>query len=528
MSTALIGPDNLEVDAIVPQCLDNQYVSDSVFGMMIAGGLDYDDPKIAELRERDFRTEFMRSLVYSSQVIIQRAFLHNSDFLYKHYLPEDRANLGAFARLTRERAIVPFLFREASLRDSLDFDLSQAGGRAARALLDEVGDDVSCVRLAVDDIGNERAAASMAAKFGMRLSGIQHLNDTQRNAMASELFADASRLQEAGAWDAFNQAINRLAYYSFTKPEQLRRGNKNAFLTRSDVYRDNFVREGTEEQTRNNVVTGRFKPPGPDAPFLLELKKFVDLVYNVNLPDHLKRYTFTAANMPTRMALQDEPGEGYSADQVSAVVSDDDALESIRRAFMARTQQPMSLPLLSDLTIADVVAVRTLPAWQSFKDAQAQILKDPLHCLDLFDKFQAEFDSFQRALSAWYNDKYGRRKTEERYTSYISLALSLAGKLIVAGSNLSGPAKALAGFASEQVVKSIPKTVKGYAAKLMVGVYDVGRQRLDSDRTYTIELMQTNAELTRADVMELLNSIHRKAGSDMPHAEGQVADQGIA
>jgi hypothetical protein len=195
---------------------------------------------------------------------------------------------------------------------------------------------------------------------------------------------------------------------------------------------------------------------------------------------------------------------------------------------MARTQQPMSLPLLSDLTVADVLEVRALPEWKAFKDSQAQILKDPLRCLDLLDSFQLHFDTFQRTLSAWYNEKYGKIKTQDRYSSYISLALSLAGTLIVAGSNFAWQEKVLAGFASEQMIKNIPEKVKGYAAKLMVGVYDMGKQRLDADRTYTIELMQTNAELTRDDVLELLNSISRKAGADMPHAASQVADQGIA
>jgi len=103
----LISPDGLEADAVVPQCLDNQYVSDEVFQDMASRGVDYLDETVTAARERDFRTEFMRSLVYSSQVVIQRASLKNSRFLYKNYQPENRGNLQAFARLMREHAIVP-------------------------------------------------------------------------------------------------------------------------------------------------------------------------------------------------------------------------------------------------------------------------------------------------------------------------------------------------------------------------------------------------------------------------------------
>ena len=120
----LIGPTSLEPDAVVPQCLDNQFVSDAVFARMMASGADYNNAEIDGLRERDFKTEFIRSLVYSSQVIIQRAFLKNSDFLYRNYVSENRDDLTAFAQLMRDRAIVPFLFKERSLLDELEFDLA--------------------------------------------------------------------------------------------------------------------------------------------------------------------------------------------------------------------------------------------------------------------------------------------------------------------------------------------------------------------------------------------------------------------
>jgi hypothetical protein len=60
----------------------------------------------------------------------------------------------------------------------------------------------------------------------------------------------------------------------------------------------------------------------------------------------------------------------------------------------------------------------------------------------------------------------------------------------------------------------------------MVGVYDLGRRHLDADRTYTIELMQTNAELMREDVVALLSSIHRKEGDHSPSVSEHIADQG--
>jgi hypothetical protein len=521
----LISPEGLEPDAVVPQCLDNQYVPDEIFQDMARRSVDYRDGAVAAARERTFRSEFIRSLVYSSQVVIQRAYLKNSDFLYKNYQPERGEDLRAFAALMRQHAIIPYLYRESSFTDQMAFDVRNEGDAAAKALLEEVGDDVRCVRLAVKAADNIRTTDAMATAFGSGLSRLNNLGSLERNAMASELFADPSRLQEEGRWEAFEEAVDDLSQYAFSKARRLRRAGKK--ITRQDVYQDCFAAGDNDTERARNVVLGRFKTPGAADPYLLELKKCVDLIYNVNLPDHLKRYTFTPANMPSRMALQDAPGVGFSHDQISAVVSDSDALEWIARSFMARTQAAMDLPLLSSLTMADVLAIRQLPEWEPFKNAQARILQNPLRCIDNLPAFEGAFDHFQRALSAWYNDAYRRDQTTERYSNFVSLALSIGGVLVVAGSRLGPVPHDLADAVIPALATALPRRIRGYAAKLMVGVYDRGEQRLDADRAYTIELMQTNEELVRDDVIELLTAVTRHQHDVLPGAAGLVADQGI-
>jgi len=41
LKTEIINPELLEIDATIPQCLDNQFVSDKVFMYMIKNKLDY-------------------------------------------------------------------------------------------------------------------------------------------------------------------------------------------------------------------------------------------------------------------------------------------------------------------------------------------------------------------------------------------------------------------------------------------------------------------------------------------------------
>jgi hypothetical protein len=520
LRTRLIAPDGLETDAVVPQCLDNQYVSDSLFEKMTSKALDFRDRDISLLREQNFRTEFIRSLIYSSQVVIQRAFLWNSEFLFKNFLPEANNDFHAFSQLIRDKAIVPFLFTESSFDDDHAFDRITEGVRATRALLAEL-DEVLCVRLAIDGQANKEACARMATAFGHGLTRLEHLSDLQRNAMASELFLDKSRLQEPGLWQAFNEAIDRMVDYAIKRNRELRKNEE--LLRRQHIYEDHFVIEG-----KDSVQYGRFKRPGRDSPFLLELKKYVDLVYNVNLPDRLKRYTFTPENMPSRMALQDDASSGhrFNHQDVSNVLSNDDALESIRRTFMAHSQNAMTLPLLHELTIADVQQIRALPEWKIFIDSQTGILRNPLQCLDRLERFQEDFDNFQRALSRWYNSM-GRMRTDKLYCSYISLALSLGGKLIVAKSHINEYGKVVAHFAVDRIVDFVPEKVKEYAAKIMVNVYDIGAKKLDADRSYSIELMRANADLVREDIEALIRSITTEDDNPLPSASEQVADQGI-
>lgn len=515
----LLSPDSLEADAVVPQCLDNQYVSDNVFSYMVKKDVGYDDPLVSEQREKEVKTEFIRSLVYSSQVIVQRAFLKNNDFVYKNYLPQDPSNVTAFAQLIRDRAIVPFLFKENSLTDNQEFDSREEGDRALKVLLQEVGDDIACVRLAVDVDANEQATRQMSRNFSDRLVQLQNFRESERLAMARELFNNPSAFSEADFSNKFKRHVKKLAEYTFLKSGEL--GEEDKFLSRNQVYIDNFI------EPASNVSLGNFKKPSQNDPFIFELKKYVDLVYNTNLPDSLNRYTFTPLGLPSRMALQDSTPKGFKHEDMESILSNPEFLTSIRRIFMARSQKGMSLPLLNEMSMADVLEVRNLGEWDSFKSLQAEILKNPLQCLDLLDRFQDNFNNFQLALSEWFNRKYQQKRTEERYCSYVSLGISLSGKLMVAGSGLEAVGQALADFTIDKVLENIPKTVKGYAVKLMISVYDIGKKKLDKDRSYSIEIMQTNAELTRGEVTDLIRKIYRKSGEGLPSITDQIADQGI-
>jgi hypothetical protein len=503
-------PDELEADATVPQCLDNQYVSNAVFQEMIGQGPEgrgYEDPEVASHRKRQALTEFRRSLVYSTQVVINRAFFTNSPFLYDNYLPSDKQGLESFAKLLKgeedsPQAIVPYLHTGKYLGERLPFEEDLRGKEALKALLDEVGGHVVPVWLDPDPDENAKETLGLEMKFGEYLSGhVKKLTDEGNeilfNDMAAEIFGTRHAfLQEPGAWDSFRKQVAGVADYAHGKTK----------VSRTDVYKRFLIQGRSDSELADNVIKGKFRVTSgyeedyKDA-FVLEIKKLVDLVYNTNLPDRLGRYTFTPVDMPSRNALRDfQRVGGRRVDR--RLVQESGALrDDLNRIFMANAQRAMALPLLSDLSITDIVEVRRLDAWRSFSLAQQAILQDPLRILDNIENFTQRFNAFQTELSRWYFKKYKLKKKAERYANFATVALQIGGSILVA---LGFPGKDAASVITEKTTSAlIPLVVKRPVLKLMVYVVDLVNQAVDSDRSYSIDLMQVRNDYTREEVKDL-------------------------
>lgn len=507
----LIDSASLEADAVVPQCLDNQYVSDDVFSyMMTQEKASFDDPVVQGKREKEVRTEFIRSLVYSSQVIIQRAYLINNQFLYKNYspTPRNRQNLEAFARLIREKAIVPFLFNESSLEDNMNFDTDAEGIIALKTLLEEVGDDLTCIQLAIDHSTNTNKTRTMTRDFSSRLLELKLFQKEEHRAMASELFTCPDLRFDDDTLKKFGETLDDFAAYVDRKAVELKRSSE--FL-RNQVYVDNFIEPGGQ------VVKGNFKKANNRAtPFMFELKKYVDLVYNTNLPDTLNRYTFTPMRLPSRMTLQNSAEQNYRYEDIDRLITDPEFLTYLRQTFMAEAQKGMYLPQLNEMSIVDVVRVRALPQWEVFKKAQIKILQNPIQCLDLIEQFNAAFNDFQSALSIWFLEQHQQKTIENRYYNYVSIGLSVGGSLIGAGTDLIKLGDQLFPFDVHQLRATLPANIDGCAVKLMVSVFDIYTKTWDKARSYNIELMQTNDQLDREDVIEMVSRAVRKSGDGIP------------
>ncbi|MET9011596.1 hypothetical protein ABZX74_11755 [Streptomyces olivaceoviridis] len=494
----------LEADTTVPQCLDNQFVTDETFMELSQNPkLDYSTPEIASARDREARTEFIRALVYSSQVVVDRAFMVNSPIIYRNYLPGMQSGIASFAELLRgngePQAIVPYLHTQHSLREPLpSYAQEDTRGRAAlEALLDYAGEPVS-VRFRYGDGKNEKEVRKLEHRFAAYLKGQLDVltepgNEEEFNEMAAELFGERHyRIEDPEAWERFRarvRALSRLAY----------EGGK---VTRSRIYESMLVRGDSPKEKKENTAKGRFLNPETDeGEFVFEVKKLVDLVFNANLSDQMHRYVFTPAGMPTRVALQDFNLSAVEAE--GGIIDEAEQLKAgLSHLFMANMQQAMDLPLLGDLTVEDVVAIRKLSSWHEFSNRQQDVLRHPLEVLERLEDFTVAFNDFQSDLSRWYFSKYQKAPKVERYANFATIALQIGGSTLVA---LGFPGHDAASLLAHSAVSPvIPKIVKAPTIKLMVYVVDLVHRCVDPRRSYSIELMQTQADCTRQEVLELV------------------------
>jgi hypothetical protein len=515
----LITPQMLRYDATIPQCLDNQYISDEVYEYMIKNGADYTDPQVNEWRARDTNTEFIRSLVYSSQVVVNRVFLKNNKFLYSNF-SEGSDNLDAFAELVKTQVIVPYLYKEKTLLDKTPtVDVRDEGEKAIRTLVEKVGEDVTCVRLAVADRENETQIELFESNFGTYFLGLPAYRPNQLKEMIDELFGLRQASPDTSAFrphlltlrDSVERCIDR-----------------DSILYRGALYKDLFI-AGDEKEKGVNTALGRFRRPTEESPFLPELKKLVDLRYNSNLPDFLRRYTFTPVNMPSRLALQDgvrAVREIESKKVVNLIEELRTHFIQIQREFMAKAHKGMNLPFLGELSVADVIEARQLDEWHDFALYQQEILKEPLEILERLEIFQYKFEKFQHAMSNWYYKKYPARRRREQYANYVTLAIQAGGQLIALGvdprfDNIRGRAK------THQPELLREMEIQDYDLLLMVNVIDLKQQKLDRDRSYSVEVVRNDAGLRGEKLYDLIKSFKDIGGDAVDYsAASDLAEQG--
>jgi hypothetical protein len=477
----LLHPDQLEIDATIPQILDNQYVSSKTYQKMVKNYKNFHDKDIMKAREEEAKREFIRSLIYSSQVIINRAFLINNKFIYDFYL-EGKNEISAisFAELVNHNIIVPYLLKGKRLnQDMINFGTVGEGKKAFNYLLTLLDANVNCVRLSPDEQENSNQIEGMSVNFREYFMGhIVALKARQHEEMARELFGGKHSDFDEDKLKAFRNRLLRLSQYV-----------TQHFFETDDVSRDDIYKKYII-QPNKSVADGIFAPSDKEEPFRFELKKLVDLKYNSNLSDMLGLYTFTPLDMPTVSTLQEFTGPSVYTDssKLETLVGED--LKRFGSITLANAKKKIYLPILSELTLSDVLKIRELPSWLTFMQLQQDILRNPLNIANQFENFQKVFYEFQYELADWYYEKYPNQTEikEKKYVPTLNIGINIQGKTYIYGLDKL--------LQSPNNLQDIPvNKVPRINIKIIMGVADIGRQCLDEKRSHSVELIRSGNDL---------------------------------
>ncbi|MFT2017386.1 hypothetical protein ACMA1D_16315 [Streptomyces sp. 796.1] len=342
---------------------------------MVADGRSLSE--VDDVRGKEVRAEYFRSLINTRQVVANRAYFYNNSAVSRDFLYDDAAR-RAHQRLLADGSLVPFLLAEREPTDrptAVDVDEVAFAAWQETVTSLPATERMTCLRLSWNDEQNRVDARN--ALFQPFAARVQALTAKDLPLLARQVGVAADRLQ------AFARRIGQVVDFS----NELSVAGRP--VTRNVLY-EQFV-----SLPQHPVSEGRYDGT---KPFASEVKQLLDLIYNVNLADALGMYPLTPGGSLQRVALQewrDLRGAGESASGSSRTIDDPDALADLlrylqRQAF-STVQAGLTPMALDALELADVASLRETGAWNAYVTAFESLVADPATFHDrvglVFDRY---------------------------------------------------------------------------------------------------------------------------------------------
>jgi len=360
--------------AVVAQSVDNQWIPPELLGHVLKHGKSIHD--VQERLERQARADYIRALINSPQVLVNRAFLYNNPLVFKDFT-EDSPDRDSFIALANSGAIVQFLLgehrpddRPAALSNeaAANYTVLQEGWEAWRGIVDRAR--VHSARFSWDsDAENaEQLNQRLARKF---TEGVMRLVTLEPQALSADLGVDLST-----AHDLKHHLVTVTAHCAEL-------AGSGELVTREKLYQKFIVQDGT------TPAEGRYDLQKPHCGLT---KQLIDLAYNVNIAAGVERLALTPALGMHRSTLQEwrplarDPENQISAPELADVLSG---------AAFDFVQQTLYLQSFRDLTIRDVEQIRGSDEWLLYSKNLNELLASP------FDMFESE-ESGAKALMDSY------------------------------------------------------------------------------------------------------------------------------
>lgn len=408
-----LTPAQLQPSAIVPQALDNQWAPSRILRTLIRRGISLAEWQKSKESKRLVLSEWRRALIYTPQVIVNRAALFNNSIVVNDYSGQDKPH---FQTLLARRVIVDYLLTEEAPDQRPSFDVSDE--KWAR-WLDAIRDaELACVRL---DWGSQdddfRNVASVFHEY------IQTLNMPDR----IEHLIGALQIPKSRR-EAFRQRLIEVARYAFDVAAQ------GKTVVRNELYKKFVCRDGSE------IDKGYYDP---EKPFAAELKEIFDLRYTVNLPDALGRYAFTPKGSPDRTMLGD-----VNQSTLENCLRDnqiEDLIQTIKRMHFALINEGLYLRGLHLLSLGDVVEIRQTDEWEKYIASLNELLSRPLAFESHVDRLVDDFAALNRRITQMKIQKSNASATAfaARWQPWMSIVLAVGSAWMKFSLDSADPSRVL-------------------------------------------------------------------------------------
>ena len=417
------------------------------------------------------RREYLRSLVNTGQVVINRAFLYNNPAIYQDYAKADR-HREEFKKLIDQRIVIPYLLSEESPATRPIFTRRDAGWEGWSQVIQEVAP--ACLRLSWE---SDKENATQVKRLLSRRSNefLKNLDELDPDLLTAdfrlppdETAAFVGRLRQVTTWAH-------------------RRASEGKPLNREDVYKEFVVLDGTDPGDRQY---------DPAKSFSSQIKQLVDLRYNANLADALGSYMLSPEDSLRRRALQE-----WLAQQERGRADGDylaHTLATLR--FDQITDVLGALGAFENLTLGGVLDLRATRAWRRYHSVLQAFLSD--RTLETF----GNADHGAEAVALAYREvikeagpiaaSYSSAAIQERWDPIVEIMIEFAGAIISIFFNPAGD-----GNNAFRVTRDLMPGVSTRAAKavfhLVIGrsTRSRGRSRIEN----SMRVLDTKLEHGRRD-----------------------------
>jgi len=421
-NTIKLTLSDLDSMSSMTQGVDLQYVPLS--GLQVMQRKKLTREEFREKISSSIQAEFRRSLLYSKNVVINRAFILATKELYNPILNVDD-DRDAYLALFRNQSIIPYLYTEKSVMDEGEIIKQDNGVKAMKELIKE-NEQVACVRLSWKENDNLRSAQEMASAFTSYMLSAR--------TVADKIAFDLGIRDLQG----FKRKLSEVS--SYTNKMMDKKGRD--YITRIELYKKFICPATSNEKTSRKFINEGFYDF--NKPFWKELKLVFDLKYQSNLTDKLRIQTFSASDLPERTSLRELDMRVRSMQDVEML----DLPLVFSDIVFSMLRQGLWLNRINDLTFKDIVKLRMTDEYNEFilsaaklkSDAQDIIIKAkqskqggsrPLN----FRDFYGSFYNYQKAIA-----KIPEKKRLQNIKPKIELILKI-GTAVIALSPIDSVAK---------------------------------------------------------------------------------------